>query len=70
MTSKLAEIRSPGPICESVEHECSIFPSSQKLLVSEDLNGDASATDISIGPGGGVAERLVQYSQNFISSFG
>ncbi|KJA28329.1 hypothetical protein HYPSUDRAFT_61960 [Hypholoma sublateritium FD-334 SS-4] len=70
VTVKLAVIRSPGPIYESVEQERSIFPSSQKPPVSEDLNGDPSTSDISIGPGGGVSKRLVQYSRDIISSFG
>ena len=49
------------------------FSPSQRPTLSEDTDGDnltANSSMSSVTLGGGVAERLVQYSQNIINSFG
>jgi hypothetical protein len=49
------------------------FSPLQKPTLSEDSDGDKSTANSSMSSvnlGGGVAERLVQYSQNLINSFG
>ncbi|KAF8971887.1 hypothetical protein BDZ97DRAFT_1753121 [Flammula alnicola] len=68
--SKLTEISSCAGDAISVGQPSPVFPSSKQPVLSEDLNGDESIADMSMGPGGGAAERLVQYSQKLINSFG
>ncbi|KAF9476922.1 hypothetical protein BDN70DRAFT_137342 [Pholiota conissans] len=69
-TSKGNEGRSPARISNSVERPSAVFPSYARPTLSDDLNGDDSVIDLSMGPSGGVAERLVQYGQQLTNSFG